>query len=114
MDRKSKIDPIFASILERRMDAITKEMGLTLLRTTRSPVFHEARDFVTGIYDKRGEILAQTEYIPLLAFALYPSLRELIKFFDKEIFPGDVFIQNDVFYGGNQNHYVRNITSEVL
>lgn len=103
MYKKSTIDPILVSIIERRMDAITKEMGVTLLRTTRSPVFHEARDFVTGLYNKDGGMLAQTEYIPILAFAISPSLNKLIEFFGDEIYPGDVFIQNDVYYGGNQS-----------
>ena len=61
------IDPILASVLQRRLKSITEEMGLTLLRTTRSPILNEARDFVTGLYDAQGDMLEQTEYIPVLA-----------------------------------------------
>ncbi|MDP6272053.1 MAG: hydantoinase B/oxoprolinase family protein, partial [Alphaproteobacteria bacterium] len=38
------VDPILASVLQRRLKSITEEMGLTLLRTTRSPILNEARD----------------------------------------------------------------------
>jgi len=71
------IDPILASVIQRRLKSITEEMGLTLLRTTRSPILNEARDFVTGLYDADGQMLEQTEYIPVLAFALQPVCKTI-------------------------------------
>lgn len=100
------IDPIFTSVLQRRLKSITEEIGLTLLRTTRSPILSEARDFATGLYDARGQMLEQTEYIPVLAFALQPGCRAVIEAFGDDIHPGDVFMHNDVFSGGNQNNDV--------
>ncbi len=97
------IDPILASVLQRRLKSITEEMGLTLLRTTRSPILNEARDFVTGLYDAQGDMLEQTEYIPVLAFALQPVCRRIVEFFGDDIHDGDVILHNDVFSGGNQN-----------
>ena len=101
-----EIDPILVSVLQRRFKSITEEMGLTLLRTTRSPILNEARDFVTGLYDANGDMLEQTEYIPVLAFALQPACKEIIRFFGDDIHPGDVILHNDVFSGGNQNNDV--------
>jgi N-methylhydantoinase B len=100
------IDPILTAVLQRRFKSITEEMGLTLLRTTRSPILNEARDFVTGLYDADGQMLEQTEYIPVLAFALQPVCEEIIRAFRGDIHPGDVFLHNDVFSGGNQNNDV--------
>jgi N-methylhydantoinase B len=100
------IDPILVSVIQRRFKSITEEMGLTLLRTTRSPILNEARDFVTGLYDANGDMLEQTEYIPVLAFALQPCCKEVIRFFGDDIHPGDVILHNDVFSGGNQNNDV--------
>ena len=54
-------DRVLTSILQCRLKAITQEMGYTLLRTTRSPILNEARDFVTGIYDAGGRMLEQAE-----------------------------------------------------
>ena len=96
------IDPILLSVLRRRFKSITEEMGLTLLRTTRSPILSEARDFVTGLYDANGDMLEQTEYIPVLAFALQPVCKKIIEYFGAELYPGDVILHNDVFSGGNQ------------
>jgi N-methylhydantoinase B len=98
-----KIDPILASVLQRRFKSVTEEMGLTLLRTTRSPILNEARDFVTGIYDRKGRMLEQTEYIPILAFAIQPVCEAIIDYFGDDLHPGDVILHNDVFTGGNQN-----------
>tara|TARA_B100000315_G_scaffold258243_1_gene309675 strand:- start:910 stop:2673 length:1764 start_codon:yes stop_codon:yes gene_type:complete len=102
----SSIDPILTSVLQRRFKSITEEMGLTLLRTTHSPILNEARDFVTGLYDAQGRMLEQTEYIPVLAFALQPVCQRLIDTFQDDIHEGDVFLHNDVFTNGNQNNDV--------
>jgi len=101
-----KADPIQVSVLQRRLKSITEEMGLALLRTTRSPILNEARDFVTGLYDAQGRMLEQTEYIPVLAFALQPACEQVARSFAGDIHPGDVILHNDVFSGGNQNNDV--------
>ena len=103
MKKDNKIDRILASVLQRRFKSITEEMGLTLLRTTRSPILNEARDFVTGLYDHRGRMLEQTEYIPVLAFAIQPACQYIVDYFGDDLSPGDVILHNDVFTGGNQN-----------
>lgn len=100
--KQQKIDKILVSVLQRRFKSITEEMGLTLLRTTRSPILNEARDFVTGLYDRKGRMLEQTEYIPVLAFALQPVCQYIVDYFGEEIFPGDIILHNDVFTRGNQ------------
>jgi N-methylhydantoinase B len=105
-DEMPRVDPIEASVLQRRLKSITEEMGLTLLRTTRSPILNEARDFVTGLYDAKGQMLEQTEYIPVLAFALQPACEHIVEFFGDDIHEGDVILHNDVFSGGNQNNDV--------
>lgn len=94
---------VLTSILQCRLKAITEEMGYTLLRTSRSPILNEARDFVTGLYDAKGRMMEQAEYIPVLAFALQPVCQKIIEYFAADIHCGDVFLHNDVFTGGNQN-----------
>ena len=103
MNSKTNTDKVLTSILQCRLKAITEEMGYTLLRTSRSPILNEARDFVTGLYDARGRMLEQAEYIPVLAFAIQPVCRKIVEYFGNDIHPGDVILHNDVFTGGNQN-----------
>ena len=103
MESEAKTDRVLTSILQCRLKAVTEEMGYTLLRTSRSPILNEARDFVTGLYDAKGRMLEQAEYIPVLAFAIQPVCQKIVEYFGDDIHPGDVILHNDVFTGGNQN-----------
>ena len=95
------IDPIRVSVIDNRLDAISKEIGLTMLRTSRSPIFSEARDFVTGIFDGQLRLVAQTAYIPVLMGALPYAVRGIAETFADDIQDGDVFILNDPYRGNN-------------
>lgn len=97
------IDPILASVLQRRLDAITKEMATLLMRSSRSPIFNEIGDLVTVLFDAEGRTLAQAEYAAIIAFGARPPLQYIIEYFGDDINEGDVILHNDVFSGGNQN-----------
>jgi N-methylhydantoinase B len=97
------IDPITASVLQRRVDSITKEMATMLMRSSRSPIFNEIGDLVTVVFDRNGNTLAQAEFAAIIAFGAHPSLEYIIEYFGDDIHEGDVIIHNDVYHGGNQN-----------
>ena len=101
-----KIDTILLSIFQRAFLAITDEMSISLTKTTRSPILCEAKDFVTGLYDAEGNMLEQTENLPILSFSLGPVCKVIIDQYGDDIFEGDVIIHNDVFSMGNQNNDV--------
>ncbi len=102
----STVDPILLSVYSRTFKSITDEMSNSVARTTRSPILCEAKDFVTGLYDEAGNMLEQTENLPILAFSLAPVCKYIIEFFGDDIHPGDVIFHNDVFSFGNQNNDV--------
>lgn len=97
----TRVDPILASILGKKIEAIATEMALVLERTARSPLF-QVRDFCTVVLDNRRRILSQEEGLPQMAYAVIHSLRYLEEFFGEDVRDGDVFIHNDPYYGGNQ------------
>jgi N-methylhydantoinase B len=102
----SEVDPILLSVFARAFRSITDEMSISLQQTARSPILCEAKDFVTGLYDGQGNMLEQTENLPILAFSLAPVCKYIREYFDGEIYPGDVIFHNDVFSMGNQNNDV--------
>ena len=102
----SKIDPVLLSVYARTFKSITDEMSISVEKTARSPILCEAKDFVTGLYDAEGNMLEQTENLPILAFSLAPVCRYIIDYFGDDIHPGDVIFHNDVFSKGNQNNDV--------
>ena len=102
----SKIDPILLSVYARSFKSMTDEMSISVEKTTRSPILCEAKDFVTGLYDGQGNMLEQTENLPILAFSLAPVCKYIIDFFGDDIHEGDIIFHNDVFSMGNQNNDV--------
>ncbi|UCE59677.1 MAG: hydantoinase B/oxoprolinase family protein [Phycisphaerales bacterium] len=102
----SEVDPILLSVYARSFKSTTDEMSISLQKTTRSPILCEAKDFVTGIYDAEGNILEQTENLPILSFSLGPVCKYIVDYFGDKIYPGDVIFHNDVFSMGNQNNDV--------
>ncbi|MCP4316127.1 MAG: hydantoinase B/oxoprolinase family protein [Hyphomicrobiales bacterium] len=102
----NQIDPVLLSVYARTFKSITDEMSISVEKTARSPILCEAKDFVTGLYDADGNMLEQTENLPILAFSLAPVCRYIIEYFGTDISPGDVIFHNDVFSMGNQNNDV--------
>jgi len=102
----SKIDPILLSVYARTFKSITDEMSISVEKTARSPILCEAKDFVTGLYDGEGNMLEQTENLPILAFSLAPVCKYILEYFGDDIHEGDVIFHNDVFSMGNQNNDV--------
>ena len=100
-DARSR-DPILASVLQRRVHAITQEMATVLMRSSRSPIFNEIGDLVTVVFDAEGRTLAQTEYASIIANGAGPPLPIIIERFAGDLHDGDVIIHNDVYTGGNQ------------
>lgn len=101
-----KIDPILASVIQRRLNAITQDMANVLQRTSRSPVFNEAGDFVTGLFDNETRMVEQSANIPIIGFGAQPALPYIMESFKDNLYPGDVIVHNDVYEGGNQTHDV--------
>ena len=102
----SEVDLILLSVFSKAFKSITDEMSISLQKTTRSPILCEAKDFVTGLYDARGNMLEQTENLPILSFSLGPVCKYIYDYFGDDIHPGDVIFHNDVFSMGNQNNDV--------
>jgi N-methylhydantoinase B len=98
-----RLDPILRSVLANRFESVCSEMGETMMRTSYSPIFSEARDFVTGIFDAQGRMIAQRPYIAVLAGALPYCMKAIIEYFKDDIHDGDVILTNDPYLGGN-NH----------
>lgn len=96
-------DPILASVLQRRVHAITQEMATVLMRSSRSPIFNEIGDLVTVVFDADARTLAQTEYASIIANGAGPPLPFIMERFAGDLHDGDVILHNDVFTGGNQN-----------
>ena len=95
-------DPFLLEIIRNYLVTTCQEMGTSMMRTSFSPVFNEARDFIVVIFDKDVELLAQVDFVP----AMLGSARHGVKLALHEIGienlePGDVIITNDPYRSNN-------------
>jgi len=79
MSIERKVDPITVAVLDNRFTAVTEEIARTMMRTSRSPIFAEARDFATAIFDKELRLIAQRDYLPVLAGAIPVALENMVE-----------------------------------
>jgi N-methylhydantoinase B len=98
---KSKPDPILVALVAGALQTVSREMAESMLRTSRSPIFSEVRDFVTAIFDRHGRLVAQTAFIPVLMGSTPFAMRAIAARFGDELRDGDVFLLNDPFHGNN-------------
>jgi N-methylhydantoinase B len=94
-------DPITVSVVQHRLRAIVEEMGEAMLRTSYSQILNSSRDFSTALCDPEGRLVAQAEHVPIHVGALPFAARAVHDFFKGRIRPGDVYLLNDPYCGGN-------------
>ncbi len=95
------LDPILLTVITNRLEGITREMGAGMLRSSRSPIFAENKDFVTAIFDRQLRLVAQTAYIPVLVGASPFAVKAISEHFAEDVHEGDVMILNDPYHGNN-------------
>ena len=95
------VDPITVSVIQHRLRGIVEEMGEAMLRTAYSQILNSSRDFSTAICDPQGRLIAQAEHVPIHVGALPFAARAVTDYFGDTIRPGDVFLLNDPYRGGN-------------
>lgn len=101
MTQVESLDAILLTVITNRLQGITREMGAGMLRSSRSPIFAENRDFVTAIFDSQLRMVAQTAYIPVLMGASPFAVRAISDHFADDVHEGDVMILNDPYHGNN-------------
>lgn len=78
--------------------SIAEEMGVTLGLSSHSPNIRERRDYSCGVFDARGEMVAQAAHIPVHLGAMPEAIRAV-----QSLAPwseGDIAIVNDPYLGG--------------
>jgi N-methylhydantoinase B len=94
-------DVVLVTVLANRLEAITREMGAAMLRSARSPIFAQNRDFITAVFDRRLRLVGQSAYIPVLLGSASFALEAISDYYGDDVHEGDVMILNDPFMGNN-------------
>ena len=96
-------DPITLSIVWHRLESITREIGVAMAATARSPIFSEAHDFSCFLTDAAGVVVTQADGLPIHTGCGGTAVRAILERFSGEVRPDDVFLVNDPYVGGG-NH----------
>lgn len=96
------IDPATLEVIRNGLFSIAEEMGVSLVRTGYSTSIKERRDCSCSIYDLHGRMAAQAEHIPLHLGVMPSAVKQILNLYPvKQMSPGDMFILNDPYLGGN-------------
>ncbi|MEE2722670.1 MAG: hydantoinase B/oxoprolinase family protein, partial [Pseudomonadota bacterium] len=97
------LDPVKLSLVQNRLDHITRQMGWVMTRTARSPIFSQSHDFSCFIADTEGTLVSQADGIPIHTGGGGFAARAVMAAFGDEMADGDVFLLNDPYTAGG-NH----------
>ncbi|MBB6675664.1 hydantoinase B/oxoprolinase family protein [Cohnella nanjingensis] len=104
--RTNPSDRILSQVVGGTLDSVAQEMSAVVTRTARSPLFNEAHDFTTGIFDLPGSqsrLVAQAPGCTLHLYAVVSAVDRLMEAFRYDLHPGDVLLVNDPYYGGSHS-----------
>ncbi|MBT5497439.1 MAG: hydantoinase B/oxoprolinase family protein, partial [Alphaproteobacteria bacterium] len=96
----SDIDPITLEVVTEGLISVVREMRATVFRTARSVAIYEARDFSCGLFDAKGQVVAQSEDIGSHVVPLPWSVESALDDLGDDLSPGDIILMNDPYRGG--------------
>ncbi|MCK1663536.1 hydantoinase B/oxoprolinase family protein [Bradyrhizobium sp. 153] len=91
-------DPVLAAVLANRFEAIVREMTNTVLRSARSVIVSNGRDFSCSIVTGDGELVAVADGLPVHTFNSHMQAANIARLHD-DLSDGDAFIDNDPYTG---------------
>jgi N-methylhydantoinase B len=94
-------DPAAFEIVKNALYKVAEEMRVVLCKTAYSPILKSAGDFSCGIFDARGEMVAQGPDLPIHLGSMPDAVRAVVKAFGGDTHDGDVFVHNDPYFGGS-------------
>jgi N-methylhydantoinase B len=96
-----QIDPAIFEIVKNSLYKVAEEMRIVLAKTAYSPILKSAGDYSCGVFDARGEMVAQGPDLPIHLGSMPDAVRSVVSTFASDVHDGDVFIHNDPYFGGS-------------
>jgi N-methylhydantoinase B len=100
-DVPQKSDPATFEIVKNSLYKIAEEMRVVLAKTAYSPLLKSAGDYSCGVFDTRGEMVAQGPDLPIHLGSMPDAVRAVVAAFASDVHDGDVFVHNDPYFGGS-------------
>jgi N-methylhydantoinase B len=94
-------DPVDLAVLSSRFTAIVRTMSNTLIRTGRSVILNQGRDFSCCVITAGDELLAMAESIPIHLLSGPDLMSASMKAFHPRFGRGDAFLHNSPYHGNS-------------
>ncbi|TPL99696.1 hydantoinase B/oxoprolinase family protein [Mesorhizobium sp. B2-3-10] len=112
----SDISEIRMQVMWNRLISVVEEQALTLLRTAFSTSVRESGDLSAGVFDPRGEMLAQAVtgtpgHVNTMAEAVLHFMNEIPR---DNMFEGDTYVTNDPWLGTGHLHDITMVSPSFL
>lgn len=112
----SDIADIRMQVMWNRLISVVEEQAMTLLRTAFSTSVREAGDLSAGVFNARGDMLAQAVtgtpgHVNTMAEAVGHFMEEIPR---SDMFPGDTYVTNDPWLGTGHLHDITMVTPSFL
>lgn len=102
-----ELDPVTFEVLKNSFITSVDQMAEQMLRTCYSFVIYN-RDFSNGLHDAEGNCVAQgNSDIAVHVGTLHYTCKDVIRVFEGDMYPGDVYAINDPYAGGTHFSDVR-------
>ena len=112
----SDIGEIRMQVMWNRLISVVEEQALTLLRTAFSTSVRESGDLSAGVFDPRGQMLAQAVtgtpgHVNTMAEAVLHFMNEVPR---DNMFEGDTYVTNDPWQGTGHLHDITMVSPSFL
>ena len=97
------LDPVDYAVISQALLAAAREMGTKLVRSAYSNIVREARDASCAILDRHGNIVAQSEMVPMQLGSMNTTLRACLALYPADTLREDDFLVNNHPYHGGQH-----------
>jgi len=106
------MDPILVEVLSNRLISIVNEQQAALIRTAFSTVVRESEDLACGVFDSRGQMVAQSlTGTPGHINAMATGVRHFLTAYPPDrLEPGDVLLTNDPWQTSGQINDITVVT----
>src|SRR6476646_4750122 len=94
------IDPARFEVVKHALLSAAEEMKIVLAKTAYSPLLKVAGDYSCGLFDARGEMVAQGPDLPIHLGSMPLAVKAVIQASPTSE-PGHVFIHNAPYFGGS-------------
>lgn len=95
--------PILMRVIGGALNSAAKEMASVLFRMAYSSIIRESEDLGAGLFDKHGNVLAESDSTPMFMGSMPKIVKGVISVLGDDIHDGDVILHNDPYLGATHS-----------